>query len=98
METWDYYQSSEIRSSFPALKEGIISFYLLYSKAANLDFCMGWDLVIKVERGATLKQNPKTAATRSHQNWHLRADSDLTVNVGLNKAWQALIRAFFKLN
>lgn len=93
---WGYSQSSEIRGSFPAPREGIISFFSLYTKAANLGFCMGQDLFTRVEHGVTLKQNPKAAATGSHQNWHVRAERDLRVNVGLYKSWQAPIRAFFK--
>jgi len=57
---------------------------------------MGQDLVTRVERSVTLKQNPEAAATGSHQNWHGRADRDLTVNAGLYKPWEAPIRAFFK--
>lgn len=64
---------------------------------------MRWDLVTRAECGVALKarqnfakQNPKAAATGSHQNWHVRADRDLTVNAGLYKPWQAPIRAFFE--
>lgn len=93
---WDYSQSSEIWGSFPVPREGIISFYSLCTKAANLGFYRGWDLVTRVEHGVTLKQNPEAAATGSHQNWHIRADRGLTVNAELYKLWQAPIRAFVK--
>lgn len=57
---------------------------------------MGQDLVLRVECDVTLKQNPEATATGSHQNWHVRADRDLTVNAGLYKPWQVPITAFFK--
>lgn len=40
---------------------------------------MRWGLVRGVERGVGWKQNPEATATGSHQNWHVRADKDLTV-------------------
>lgn len=87
---------TDIRGFFPAPREGIVSSYSMYTKAANLGFCVGWDLVTSVDHGVTLQQTPKAAATGSHQSRHVRADRDITVNMGLYKPWQAPIRAFFK--
>lgn len=56
--------------------EGGCSFY---TSAEHLGFSMRWDLVRGVERGVGWKQNPEATATGSHQNWHVRADKDLTV-------------------
>lgn len=58
---------AETWGSFPARREGASSFCSLYTKAANWGFCMGWEVIKRVDHGVTLKENPEAAAPGSPQ-------------------------------